>query len=507
MEERTPETFEVWSKPLGTWLEIHASPTTDGISILFADISNRKRLEEQIKKSEQQARHLIQYAPAAIYEIDFRGPRLTSVNDLMCSYSGYSREELLALDPFELIVEEDRPLFRERIGRVAAGEVVPATVEYRSKMKHGEVRWAALNTSLIYEDGKPVGAFVIAYDVTERRRFELEREQLNASMGATNEILEAALTCRTEEELGRSCLAVAQRVTTSKFGFIGEIGSDGLLHDIAISDSGMQDQTGHRCPPDDFELHGLYGRVLLDGESLLTNSPADYPDGIGTPEGDPALTTFLGVPLKQTGRTIGLIALGNREGGYTDRERELIEGLAPTIVQAFERARAEEALRRSEEESRFLADVVERADIAFGVGAPDGRLVLFNQAFADLTGYSRAELEERALTWSSDLTPPEWRDKEAGLLAGAVRARKAVRYEKEYLRKDGSRVPIELFVQPIFDEAGNLLHYRSFLGEISERKRAEQRRSGKARPSCARWPPNASWPSMPPSLVGGTTTR
>ena len=283
MEGRTAETLEVWSKRLETWLEVHASPTTEGISILFADISERKRLEEQIKKSEQQARHLIQYAPAAIYEIDLRGPRLTSVNDLMCSFSGYSREELLALDPFELIVEEDRSLFRERIGRVAAGEAVPASVEYRSKMKRGEVRWAALNTSLIYEDGVPIGAFVIAYDVTERKRLEREREQLNASLGATNEILEAALTCKTEEELGRSCLALAQRVTTSKFGFIGEIGSDGLLHDIAIGDSGMQDQTGHRRSPGNLELHSLYGRVLLDGESLLTNSPADHPDGIGIP--------------------------------------------------------------------------------------------------------------------------------------------------------------------------------------------------------------------------------
>ena len=48
-------------------------------------------------------------------------------------------------------------------------------------------------------------------------------------------------------------------------------------------------------------------------------------------------------------------------------------------------------------------------------------------------------------------------------------------YEKEYLRKDGSRVPIELFVQPIFDEDGALLHYRSFLTDISARKQAEQR--------------------------------
>ena len=180
----------------------------------------------------------------------------------------------------------------------------------------------------------------------------------------------------------------------------------------------MRDQTGHR-PPGNFELHGLCGRVLLDGESLLTNSPADHPDSIGTPEGHPTLRAFLGVPLKQSGRTTGLIALADRDGGYTDREREIVERLAPTIVQAFGRARAEEALRRREEDSRFLADVVENADRLWR-RAPDRRLVLFNQAFADLTGSAHAELEERVLTWSSDLTPPEWRQMETRLLAGAV---------------------------------------------------------------------------------------
>ena len=39
------------------------------------------------------------------------------------------------------------------------------------------------------------------------------------------------------------------------------------------------------------------------------------------------MTAFLGVPLKRGDRTIGLIALGNREGGYTQGQRELVERL------------------------------------------------------------------------------------------------------------------------------------------------------------------------------------
>ena len=140
-----------------------------------------------------------------------------------------------------------------------------------------------------------------------------------------------------------------------------------------------------------------------------------------------------------------------------------------------ERRLVEDALRESEEDARILADVLQKAAMPFGMGAPDGRLILFNEAFEKLTGYGSAELKERALTWSADLTPREWRDTEAAILAQAVSERHTVCYEKEYLRKDGSRVPIELLVQPIFDEAGTLLHYRSFLTDISARKQAEQK--------------------------------
>jgi two-component system CheB/CheR fusion protein len=139
------------------------------------------------------------------------------------------------------------------------------------------------------------------------------------------------------------------------------------------------------------------------------------------------------------------------------------------------RKRAEEALRQTSDRERFLAEVIENATTPFGVGAPDGSLVLFNRAFADLTGYSREELEQRRLTWTTDLTPPEWRDREAQVLARASRTGETVRYEKEYLRKDGSRVPIELSVQPVLDRNGDVTHYRSFLVDIAERKRTESR--------------------------------
>ncbi len=49
MSERRPETFEVWSKPLESWLEVHAYPTADGVSILFSDVTDLKTAAEELR--------------------------------------------------------------------------------------------------------------------------------------------------------------------------------------------------------------------------------------------------------------------------------------------------------------------------------------------------------------------------------------------------------------------------------------------------------------------------
>jgi GAF domain-containing protein len=169
-----------------------------------------------------------------------------------------------------------------------------------------------------------------------------------------NVILQAALTTASEEELGQVCLDVAERVTESRFGYVGRVGEDGLLHDIAISDPSWA-----HCalPPGGCPLVGLCGWVLREGRTLLTNAPGDHSDGSGAPVGHPPLDAFLGVPLMERGRTVGIIAVGSRTGGYGEEQRAALESLAPSVVEAFERKRAEEALREAARLSETLSSV------------------------------------------------------------------------------------------------------------------------------------------------------
>ncbi len=136
------------------------------------ELFERTRVEEVLRESEEKYRNLIKYAPAAIYEIDFRTARFMSVNDLMCQYLGYTKEELLSMGPFAIMDEENGRLFKERLRKQLAGEKIPDVVEFKVRSKDGNEHYVMLNVTFTYENGEPKGAFVVGNDITERKKVE-----------------------------------------------------------------------------------------------------------------------------------------------------------------------------------------------------------------------------------------------------------------------------------------------------------------------------------------------
>jgi PAS domain S-box-containing protein len=149
---------------------------------LQIEITGRKRIEEALKESELRYKQLLNHAPAGIYEVDFQTGKLVSVNDVMCEYTGYSREELLSMSAMDFLSEESQSKFVERLGKIFAGEEVPETVEYKARGKNGQEFWALVNAKYIYENETPKGATVVVHDITERKRAEAEKEKLKAQL-------------------------------------------------------------------------------------------------------------------------------------------------------------------------------------------------------------------------------------------------------------------------------------------------------------------------------------
>ncbi len=146
--------------------------------------------------------------------------------------------------------------------------------------------------------------------------------------------------------------------------------------------------------------------------------------------------------------------------------------LAGIVQDITARKQAEEVLRETERRNEFLADILKNASQPFAVGYPDGRLGMINPAYEQLIGYDADEL--RGVDWAATLTPPEWSEIERRELEVLHRTGQPVRYQKEYLRKDGTRVPIELLVHLVRDAEGAHDYYYSFLTDITDRRRAEE---------------------------------
>ena len=191
-------------------------------------------------------------------------------------------------------------------------------------------------------------------DITERKQEEQKIRRYNQILEGTNRIFSNVVQAKTEEELGNACLSVALELTGSLIGFVGLVGEDGLLHDIAISDMGreqclMYDNTGHRFLQFNFNVNGLYGSVINNVIGFFTNKPLSHPDSVGLPFGHPPINSFLGVPLVLDGKAMGMIAVADREGGYNYEQQEDLEAIAPAVMQSLQRKRSKEALHEAYE--------------------------------------------------------------------------------------------------------------------------------------------------------------
>jgi len=128
----------------------------------------------------------------------------------------------------------------------------------------------------------------------------------------------------------------------------------------------------------------------------------------------------------------------------------------------------EQELRESEE--RF-AGLYHSSKDAIGWAGPDGTLFEVNDAFCRLTGYSKDEL--LAGTRYQDMTPEEYDEWEAEIVGRVLRTGEPAEYEKEYIGKDGSRIPILLTVFIVRGADGEPLGVAAIIKDITERVRAE----------------------------------
>ena len=203
---------------------------TQGIA---RDLTRQKIAEQALAESEAKYRQLYYHAPAGIYEVDIKNACFLTVNDLMCEYTGYSREEFFRLNPIDILTEESLVTFIERINKLKAGENVPADFEVQIKGKNGRVFWVLIHVRYTYEDGVPVRAAVVVHDTTARKEAELALKRSEKALRESEEryrsILENSADGFFMARISDGALVFVNSVLCDLFGYDAE---EALKHTI-----------------------------------------------------------------------------------------------------------------------------------------------------------------------------------------------------------------------------------------------------------------------------------
>lgn len=513
-----PARLEHTDTPMGRWFEVSVYPqANDRLLILYDDVTERKVAETALRDREERQAFLLALSdavrsltdPEAIQSAACRlvGERL----DVDRCYYATADEAAGIIRIAWDHVRGDAPSIagEHRLADFAwSAEILrrgechvladtQASVPEASRPAFAALQIAACMGTPLIKNGNLVGALWVTHSTprdwtgadlgllrevaeriwsaVERGRAEADIRRKNAVLEGINHIFREALTAPTEEELGRVCLAVAEDVTQSAFSFMGEVDHENDRFDeLSISDRGWQHFAMENSAfskgvgPKGLKIHGLYGRVLRDGKSLIANDPGSHPDRIGTPAGHPSLQAFLGVPLKRNGQTIGMIGLGNRAGGYRSEDLDAAEALAPAILQALLSKRTADTLRESEERFRTLVELV--PSLLWNCD-PEGKVIVVNQQWGAYTGQTQEEVQNGG--WLATI-PTDEREETKRIFTEAFTTGRPVERQQRIRRRDG---PFRWFLirhAPARDAEGRITRWIGAATDIHDQHIAAQ---------------------------------
>lgn len=183
--------YEV-SRPDGTkrlieisaWLIRDPSGKPAGFGGTVRDVTERRKMEEKLRQSEERYRTIIEDMADPYFELDLRG-RFTFANDALCKGIGYAREDLMGMSNRQYADKKTVKEMNALFGRVFKTGVPVRAYVFELIPRDGVKAYYEISISLIRNKrGRPIGFRGIARDITKRKQYE---EQINHM--ATHDIL------------------------------------------------------------------------------------------------------------------------------------------------------------------------------------------------------------------------------------------------------------------------------------------------------------------------------
>src|SRR5665647_1045539 len=437
---------------LPVWFLVSAKESFDdagkfaGSLGMFTDITDRKRVEQELRESKARVESIFRSAPVCIGVVVDR--IIKKANERLCEMTGYSREELLGKSALMLYPTAEE---YERVGGIKYGMITEhgtGYVETRWQRKDSSVVDIFLSSSPIVPGDLSGEITFTALDITDRKRVEeaLKRayDSLENKVKERTLELEKAYNSLKESEKG---LSQAQ-----KMAHIGN-----WVWDRATDKAYWSD-----------ELYRIFGRNPQDPGATY-NEFLNYIHPDDRAYMDNAHKKALnGKPYNIEYKVV----LANGEERIVHMQSEVIFDEKNIPIQLKGIAQDITERKKAEEKIQNLANIVESSNDAIGTISLDDIITSCNKETEQVYGHSAKEILGKP---TSFVAPPHL-DKETKKLSELIKQGKKIHhYETLRLRKDGKIINVSITLSPVFDIHGKMTAISFISRDITERKRAEEK--------------------------------
>ena len=461
------------------WGRMLATPACSGeYWITLTNIDKRKQAEYELKRNEEALKRqnmlfstLLKILPMGVFMVEAPSGKPLVANEAAFNLLGRgilpdaSSENLsnvykaTRFGRSEVYPPEEMPILLGMSGK--ASHVDDMVIERPDGTK---TLLDVTGTPVMDDNGQIWASLVSFFDISERKQAEqVLQARLTISDYALDHSLEALLTKILDE---------AEALTDSRIGFFHFVDADQVTLALQAWSSNTLSTI---CTTDAARQHypldkaGVWADCVRERRPLIHNNYESMPERKGLPPGHAPIQRELVVPIFRNNLIVAVLGVGNRQTDYTLGELAAVKHLANLAWDIVVRKQAEQTLKSAEMKYSRLFESMTDAYVFVNM---EGRIVESNAPYQKLTGYSAEELSQ--LTYVH-LTPEKWHAFEEEIVEHQVLIRGySDVYQKEYLRKDGTIINVELKTYLLKDDAGKAVGMWAIIRDITDRKQAER---------------------------------
>jgi len=331
------------------------------------DITDRKRIEEEVAKSEARYRSLFETTSNGVAIIDLKG-EVILVNEALCSMVGYSQNELIGRNFADFLHPDDAPRLLELFVEGLTGQAKHPALEFRTTHRDGRILWLYSSPTELVQGNETIGFSAIIHDITERVQME---KALRQSEEKFRKVLDNSQDMIYSMNLHTSGYEYVSPATKQVLGYSPEefqtLNSDELISLVH--------------PEDAEKLQQNIVDLITQGENK-------------------ALSVEYRVKHKELGyRWVSDIRSAVFDGA------NMPVAIVGSLRDINERKLAQEALRQSEERFRSVLD--NSLDMIYSLNLQTGRYEYMSPASERILGYSPEEVIRRSLEETRATIHPE----------------------------------------------------------------------------------------------------